>query len=107
MITIYVAPNDGNQVMAYYDNCRPEDSSPYTSQGFVEIEVSDDHPQHAELKRLKRNCQFNGITATERINPIQPTPSVVDARITELASKLADDSITFNQLKELMRLREN
>ena len=102
MITIYVDPSDGNQVMAFFDNCKPGDPSTLTDQGFVGIEVNDDHSQHAELRRLQRDCQFNGTTATERTNPAQPAPAP-RTRLDDLYDKLKADTITPAEEHEMLR----
>ena len=103
MITIYVNPNDGDQVMAYYRDCKPEDSTLWTNQGFVEVSVAGEHSLYRDLIQYQRDCQFNGDTCTPRINLVQPLPTP-RTRLDDLLDKLADDSITPAEIREMLRL---
>ena len=75
MITIYVDPNDSNQVMAYYRGCKPGNPSSWINQGFIEIQVDERHMQFQELVKYQRNCQFLNNVVIPRVNPIQPVKS--------------------------------
>lgn len=103
MITLYLDSTDANQVMAYYKGCRPGDPTVWTDQGFVEVQVADEHPSYNELGQLQRDCRFNDDVITHRVNPIQPIPRP-RTRLDDLRDKLADDTINPAEIREMLRL---
>jgi len=103
MITIYVDPNDGDQVMAYYRDCKPGNPALWTDQGFTEVTVVDEHPLYRDLVRNQRDCQFDGVICTPRVNPVQP-PAIPRNRLDDLRDRLANDSISDVEIREMLRL---
>ena len=93
------------QVQAVYDNA-PR-GTVWIDRGYTRIYVPLE--QRETVNKLRRDCRLvykKGIIVdcVPSQNSIQPNPNPVDLRQAELKKKLNDDSITFNELKELMRL---
>lgn len=104
MITIYVDPNDENQVMAYYRSTNPPATHlGLIAQGFVRVDVLEEHPLYKDLARYQRNCRWNNGACIERINPVQRAPRP-RTRLDDLRDKLADDTINPAEIREMLRL---
>jgi hypothetical protein len=102
-MVVYV--DDDNQVQAVYDN-EPR-GTVWIDRGYKRIYVPLE--QRGTVNRLRRNCKLvyeKGIIVDciPSQNPIQPNRDPAEVRQAELKKKLNDDSISFNELKELMRL---
>ena len=109
MLTIYVDPSTENQVMAIYDGCKPGNPQVWLDQGFVEASIENDSPLYSQVKKLARDCciDFNAETVTQRKNSVQPIPSTLSPeaiRLKELIVKLAEDTITDIEIREMLRL---
>ena len=109
MTTVYIDPQNDNQVMAIYDGCKPGNPQVWIDQGFVEVTIEDTSPLHSDVRRYKRDCcvDVDNEVITSRVNPVQPDQDSVSpraARLNALDVRLVDDTITDAEVRELLRL---
>ena len=91
------------QVMAQFDTPNLSDQQSWVAQGLSRALV----PPGMRVGRDHKIDSVDGedfiITVTPSVNPIQPTPRI-PTRLNGLHDKLADDSITDGEIREMLRL---
>ena len=100
---VFYDPNNDNQVMAVYSH--DTDSPVWESQGFLRAEVKTPEMKTA----VSRNStvvieRSEVVSATGRVNLVQPAPDPVAVRVGELEAKWATTDLTLKELNEHARL---
>tara|TARA_Y100000310_G_scaffold108059_1_gene106537 strand:+ start:694 stop:1011 length:318 start_codon:yes stop_codon:yes gene_type:complete len=102
---LWYDPANGNQVMAVCSGGTT--SKVWESRGFNKLLVDDSSPACPVVIRLGRDCrldfQEDRIDVYESPNSVVPAPNPRDVRIALLRAKLANDSISYDELKDLLR----